>query len=380
LNLPKEKDFKESRLILAYDKTGIINLGKNGFVFPSVELFPREIIRMPERFGLIIESLAYENEQMGFVIYEINPREGIRISSMNDQIRSAVKVLLLFEDTKEKEKKLETALSESRKNHEKLEEAYEQLKANQETLLLSEKMASLGRLTTGIAHEMNSPLSVIGASMDNLSNLINEYKDSIGNESITQNDHMEIAEDMIQIVKVSKKAIENAMGFIRGIKSHTRQMKKEDGIYFNAVETINESVLLLSHSLKQNNVSLEFGFSNDSIMLYGMPGRLSQVITNLVINAIDAMHDKGGVIRTNLSENEKEVLLIIEDNGCGIHEDIVTKIFEPLFTTKPVGQGTGLGLSIVHEIVYGEFNGTIKVTSKVGSGTVFSITFVKRPN
>jgi signal transduction histidine kinase len=108
--------------------------------------------------------------------------------------------------------------------------------------------------------------------------------------------------------------------------------------------------------------------------IFGLPGRLAQVVTNLVTNAIDASRPKGGgSIVLWLGPKAGQVELRVTDAGTGIPPEIMKRIFDPMFTTKPFGEGTGLGLSIVHDIVSSEFNGTIEVDSRLGEGTTFTL-------
>lgn len=358
------KKYKEAKLILAYNKNGRIKLDKDGFLFSSEQLFPRDLIKSEERYDYILEPLIYEREHLGFVVLELDPFKDELLTIMSDQIRSAIKASMLLQETIEKSKKLEDALYE--------------LYQNQGKLIISEKMASLGRLTAGIAHEMNTPLATVRASLSEIMNLINEYKNSLSNPEITIEDHNSISNDMMQSTKLAIRAIEKAAGFIKSIKSQTREIDDKDKIRFNAVDIINESILLLSHVLKKTNLSIDFKFSNKEILVFGLPGKFSQVVTNLITNAIDAMVEKKGEnINIELMENVKNIILKVQDRGCGIPESILTKIFDPLYTTKPFGQGTGLGLTIVHEIVHGEFYGYIEVESKVNIGTTFNIYFNK---
>ena len=113
----------------------------------------------------------------------------------------------------------------------------------------------------------------------------------------------------------------------------------------------------------------------EPIELVGSPVRFSQVVTNLIENAIDASAPGGGPILLSLTPGPGGVVLSVEDQGSGIAAAVMPRIFEPMFTTKPFGQGTGLGLSIVHDIVTGDFGGTIRATSEVGLGATFTVSF-----
>jgi signal transduction histidine kinase len=373
----KEKILNEAKLVMAFDQNGRINLDGKNVIFNVNQLFPDDINVNEKRYDFIIESLFYENEQLGLIVLEVNQIEGILISSMTDQIQSTIKSSMLINETMVKEKELEKAFIELKENHQELEQAYKNLKENKEKLLVSEKMASLGRLTSGIAHEINTPIATARAALFELANLIKE-DGSCDMKPENTEDHNLIVSEMIRSVSLADKAIEKAASFIKSIKSQTREMSHKEGIMFNVTDIISEAILLLGHILKNGGLSIEFNHPDKPVELFGHPGRISQVITNLITNAADAMEDKKGeMIKINLINDEKKIIIRVEDKGNGIPESIRTKIFDPLFTTKPFGKGTGLGLTIVHDIICGEFGGNIEVESEVGSGSAFVITFLK---
>jgi PAS domain S-box-containing protein len=268
--------------------------------------------------------------------------------------------------------------SAEKQRAQELEQAYHTLQANQAQLLISEKMASLGRLTAGIAHEMNTPLAAVRAALAEIDKLINEYQTSIGDADVTPDDHRGIAQEMAQSVRLAGSAAERAAGFVRGIKTQTRDLAAHESQTFNAVPMIRETLLLLGHTLRAGKCKVEFEPAVEKVELDGSPGRLAQVITNLITNAVDACAAKGGgTISVRLIARATEVELQVSDTGSGIPPEIMPKIFDPMFTTKPFGQGTGLGLAIVHDIVTGEFGGTIQVTSEIDQGATFTLHFLK---
>jgi len=263
-----------------------------------------------------------------------------------------------------------------RERTEELERAYQAVRENQQKLLISEKMASLGRLTAGMAHEMNTPLAAVRAALGELSKLAAEYHHSIDDDDVTKDDHREIVKEMESSIKLADGAAERVAGFVRGIKSETRNLASVETRIFNAVPVVQDTLLLLNHAARKGNCAVTFQHESENMELVGAPGRLSQVVTNLVTNAIDATAEKGGgpiVIRLSPLSNGLE--LRVTDQGMGIPPENVKKIFDPMFTSKPFGVGTGLGLTIVHDIVTGDFNGTIEVESEPGVGTTFVLRF-----
>ncbi len=270
-------------------------------------------------------------------------------------------------------KRNETALV---KKTAELEEALRALHDNQEKLQIADKMASLGRLTAGIAHEMNTPLAAVRAALVELESLTKEYESSIGDPQVEPEDFKEIAGEMLKTVRLAATAAKRAAGFVQGIKSQTRDMTPKEKQRFDAVAIIDEALLLLTHALRNKKCTLQFDHDDKPAPLHGPPGRLAQVVTNLVNNGIDASFAKGGgVIVVRLLPRPDALIIEIQDSGSGIPPEVVGKIFDPMFTTKPFGEGTGLGLTIVHNIVVGEFGGTIDVRTQVGQGTTFVLRF-----
>jgi PAS domain S-box-containing protein len=266
--------------------------------------------------------------------------------------------------------------TEEKQRSRELREAYKALRENQERSLIAEKMASLGRLTAGIAHEMNTPIASLRASLMEIGRLTDEYQSSIGDAEVTAEDHREIADEMKASIRLANTAAERAASFVRGIKTQTRNIGQIEKQRFDAVPIIEESLLLLSHASRKANCALNFEHPIDPVEIVGSPGGLAQVVTNLVTNAIDAS-DEEGEITLSIGPRANGVELRVTDKGMGIPPENLSKIFDPLFTTKPIGQGTGLGLTIVHDIVVGEFGGTIDIASAPSQGTSVTLFFPK---
>jgi C4-dicarboxylate-specific signal transduction histidine kinase len=257
-----------------------------------------------------------------------------------------------------------------------LEQAYRDLQQNQKQLLITEKMASLGRLTAGIAHEMNTPLAAVRSAAASLQKLVTEYQASIGDPQVTPDDHRAIAHELQENLQLAQTAAEHAAGFVRGIKLQTRDLAPHERRRFNAVPIIQQALLLLSHDLRKGGHTVRFKPELEVVELYGSPSRLAQVVTNMATNAIDAMADQGGgTLFLDLTPNAGGVQLAVRDTGCGVAPENLGRIFDPMFTTKPFGQGTGLGLTIVHDIVTGDFGGTVNIASQPGQGTTFTLQF-----
>ena len=207
--------------------------------------------------------------------------------------------------------------------------------------------------------------------------LVNEYQTSIGDADVTPDDHRGIAQRDAAVASVSQRRSGTHREFCARIKTQTRDLAAHESQRFNAVPVIREPCCC-SGIPWRGKCKTDFEPAVEKVELDGPPGRLAQLITNLVTNAVDACAAKGGgSITVRVTPRANEVELQVRDTGSGIPPEIISKIFDPMFTTKPFGQGTGLGLAIVHDIVTGEFGGTIQVTSQIDQGTTFILRFPK---
>lgn len=365
-----------SRLLLAYEPTRPAEPAWSQRSFASRELAPRGALPRGRRAAFVLEPLFFQEEQLGFVLLEMGPGEGAVYESLRDQISAALMATALMERIVEKDRERERLLSDLEKRAGELEHANLAIRENQEKLVTSEKLASLGRLTASIVHEMNSPLGAVRAALVEVGTLVNEYQASAGDPEVTADDHRAIGDEMRRAIALAAGAAQRAALFVRGIKSQTRDLGPHERLPFNVVTCVREALLLLAHALRKGSCSAIFEPPSLHIELTGSPVRLGQVVTNLVENAIYASRG-GGAVTLALVPREDALDLVVADRGAGIDPEILPRIFEPMFTTKPFGQGTGLGLSIVHDIVTSDFGGTVRVDSRPGLGTTFTVSFLR---
>ncbi len=273
---------------------------------------------------------------------------------------------------------------ELHENNLALQETLVKLQKTQEQLIHSEKMASLGMLSAGIAHEINNPINFVYAGINSLSRDFNDIKpvvsaikevdpesknlkEEIKNiEKIKEENFFDEAFDAIpQIISDIRIGADRTAEIVRGLRYFSRT-DKEEMQSVNIHEGIETSLLLLKNKYKK---SIEIIKNYDSALpeLKCYPGKMNQVFLNILSNAIDSIEGKGSIIITTKSENGN-ILISIKDSGSGMTEETKSKLFDPFFTTKPVGKGIGLGLSITYSIIK-EHNGEIKVLSKIGKGT-----------
>ena len=229
-----------------------------------------------------------------------------------------------------------------------------------EILMLSQaKLASLGEMATGIAHEINQPLSYIRI-------LLQAARQDYQNGCFEVDGFMEdVDEGLAQISRIST------------IIDHMRTFGRAevmDRCRLFLPDVINHALVPLRQRLRLSNIKLKVEAADDLPMISGVPVQLEQVVINLISNAVDALEtteDKQIAIRLSVRKNE--LVMEFADNGCGMPERVVRKIFEPFFTTKEVGKGTGIGLAISYGIIR-EHKGMISCRSVEGEGTVFTVT------
>lgn len=228
--------------------------------------------------------------------------------------------------------------------------------ALQDKLAHADKLAALGKLAGGVAHEINSPLAGIMAFTQML---LKEIDDSDPHRG----DLMEI-EDAARKCKV---IVENLLGF-------ARQDKPADVFEFNILDSLDSTLRLAKPMLRRAGVQLCYDRPSDggAFVMQGRAGKIGQVFLNLITNAIQAIGQNGGTLKVSAGAAADLVTLDFADNGEGMAPEIMKRIFDPFFTTKPIGQGTGLGLSISYAIVK-QHGGRILVHSVPGQGTTFTI-------
>jgi signal transduction histidine kinase/DNA-binding LacI/PurR family transcriptional regulator len=355
----KKNSPDQLRLILSYSQGKRYDIPSEGQVV-STKGAIRSLAQLGELRGtLAVEPLFFEDTPLGFALLELAPRRGMLLDALRTQVSAALMGARLAVEVSARTKELEAALTT--------------LEKNQRQLVLSEKMASLGKLTAGIAHEMNTPLSAMRSSLEEMRRLTEEYRESIGDTEVGPDDHQEIAKEMARAVDIAIRAGDKASGFVRSIKSQTRDMGAKDKQIFDCVRVVEEAILILSHALRASRCETKLEIVTGPVTVLGIPDRLAQVVTNLVTNAIDAMEPAGGIINVVVDVVDGETRISVRDTGSGISPEHISKIFDPLFTTKPVGKGTGLGLTIIHDIVHGDFGGRIEVDSAIGKGTTFTV-------
>ncbi|MFC1821723.1 ATP-binding protein [Thermodesulfobacteriota bacterium] len=227
------------------------------------------------------------------------------------------------------------------------------------------RLASIGRLAAGVAHEINNPLAIINENTGLIKDLFTLKREYKGDQRL-----MELIDDVLESVERCGEITKNLLGFAKQI-GH-----KVEPLQLNAV--IAEVLTFLRKEALYRNITLNIDVSEDIPKIHSDHGKLQQIFLNLINNALQSMDD-GGKLDIAISKPQGEhVSIVIKDNGCGIPDEVQNKIFEPFFSTKTDKGGTGLGLAITYGLVK-SLHGDISMKSKVGEGTSFVITLPVKP-
>lgn len=321
---------------------------------------------------------------------ELARKEALRVSRENEQLIKEQNIIL------EKEVRIRT--EELQHTNEELKAAMLQIQHTQAKLVENEKMASLGQLTAGIAHEINNPINFVTsnirpleADVMDLQKVIRRYEtldltkevppQLLDIEQFKKEIDLEyVYEEIAILLSGIKEGASRTSEIVKGLKSFAR-VDEANWKRVDINEGIDSTLLLVKNSFPQNfQLIKELGTIP---RIECEPGKINQVIMNIVTNAVQAIQEriqddgKQGVLTIKTWEEDQMVKVSIGDNGMGMTEEVKNKIFDPFFTTKDVGAGTGLGLAIVQGIVE-RHNGTIQVFTERGRGTTFVISLPVR--
>ncbi|MCA9186308.1 MAG: hypothetical protein KDA99_11840 [Planctomycetales bacterium] len=293
---------------------------------------------------------------------------------------------------KRAEQLLEDKSRELYQAQDELRKQYDSLAETQLQLVQSEKMASVGQLSAGIAHEINNPIGFVTSNVSTLADYVDVLSDLVQRydrvvQAVAQGDANASSQELEEIARIReaeeidyllgdcRKLLDESLDGLRRVREIVQSLKS----FVRLEQEADQDVDLrdgIEATLRVVWNELKYKCTVDK-QLHAIPhvrchpGEINQVFMNLLVNAGQAI-DKQGTVRITTSSTEAHVVVSISDDGCGIPEENLSKLFTPFFTTKPVGSGTGLGLSVSYGIVE-KHGGTIEVSSTVGEGTTFIV-------
>ena len=253
-------------------------------------------------------------------------------------------------------------------------EDMETIKNNQDILMERERLASLGQLIGGIAHNLKTPIMSISGAAEGLTDLVKEYDSSIDDPEVNSQDHHDIAKDMGEWIVKIKEYTEYMSDIITAVKGQAVTLSEAENVSFDIDELVKRVDILMKHELKNALIYMNVQMNAPkTTKINGDINSLVQVINNMISNAIQAYNGKTEQnIDLILSKSDGNLIISVKDYGCGLPQKVQDKLFKEMITTKGKN-GTGLGLYMSYSTIKAHFNGNITFESKEGEGTTFSI-------
>ena len=276
---------------------------------------------------------------------------------------------------------------ELQRRHDELESTYQRLAGTQQQLLQSEKMASIGQLAAGVAHEINNPVGYIQSNLATLQDYVSAlfelqtaYVDALESDDpsasrealAAKRERLDIdfiTGDLPQLLEESREGIDRVTKIVQDLKDFSR-IGPDEAMRPSDIQKGLESTLNIVWNDLKYKVNIEKYYS-PLPLVECHASEINQVLMNLLINAGQAIHERG-TIALATGADDGEAWVSISDSGCGMPDEVLQRIFDPFYTTKPIGHGTGLGLAICYSIV-AKHHGRIEVSSRLGTGTTFRV-------
>ncbi|MEY2829131.1 MAG: hypothetical protein RIQ33_989, partial [Bacteroidota bacterium] len=353
------------KLIFEKDSLSKSELNYNDEEIAAKENLIKQLLKEKELQALALKAKLLEIAQAQYFKYWMMAGAGLLLLV-------AIFIFIIYRSN-------ERSLVKTKKAYTELTETHAKLKTTQQQLVQSEKMAGLGQLTAGVAHEINNPINFVSSSIgslkrdvDDLKLLLKTYQEKPNEAALLAKD-LDIDYTITEIDELMKGITEGAhrtSEIVKGLRnfSRTDESEKKNA---NINDCLESTIMILQTKLKDKNIDLKKSFAIlPEIACF--PGQLNQVFMNIISNAADAIEGNDGEINVATKKENNQIIVSIKDNGKGMTDEVKKKIFDPFFTTKDVGSGTGLGLSIAYGIME-KHNAKIDVNSELGKGTEFLI-------
>lgn len=354
--------------IIDYNKTLIdtfseyLNITRNMFLeeaFSSnneIDTEFQDLIKLIEKSHSTSSSISCNKH---FVFEDFDKYFQIEITPIINKSKSSIGIIILLKDITQSVLDMET------------------IKENQEILVGQERLASLGQLIGGIAHNLKTPIMSIAGGAEGIRDLAIEYKDAIGDASVDDEDHKEIAGEIIEWVNKIKPHCSYMSNIISAVKGQAIQFDTSKLLSFTIDELVNRIKILLKHEFIKYHTNMDTLVEIDKMTeVKGDVNSLVQVLDNIIINALQSYDNDIADIVFKISENDTNVIFMIEDYGKGMTQTLQKKLFNEMVTTKGK-DGTGLGLFMSYSTIKGRFEGDMWFESQPGIGTTFYISIPK---
>lgn len=351
---------EKSKLLFSYSGGTTAQLPEDGIIFRSENILPYDLWNDDERSTYLLQPLEHGGTAIGFVVFRMGPSDGTIYETIAVSLSSALAGVDLNKELVYRNKVIESSILKIRDTQAKLVE--------------TEKLAALGELVAGVAHEMNTP---VGISMTSVTYILDILKDL---ENAIRLHDCSSADFYLKKIKEGSELVFDSMKRTTDLIDQFKQLSIDEPltsiIEFKCDVIFAQLKDTLKKRLTDKNVHLEIECAND-IRLYGHPANFFNIIKNLILNSL--LHGfeslDSGTIGINCFYEGDDVIVQYSDNGKGMSPDVLTRMFEPFFTTSRGKGGTGLGMHIVYNTLSKQFGGSIASESSPGKGVVFTLRF-----
>ncbi|MCP4988093.1 MAG: hypothetical protein GY928_19210 [Colwellia sp.] len=304
----------------------------------------------------------------------------LALNELNTQLECKVKERTnklndVIEQLGEEQGALKNEMVIRQKSEKELQRSLDELKLAQGQLIEAEKMASLGALVAGVAHEINTPVGLSLTGISHFEYTVNNLEKQFLEGELEEHEFKEFLGESKELAKTIHMSLNRAASLVKSFKQVAVDQSHDELRNFDIIEYLSETMISLSNKLKQSSVKFEQKHSTDTLVINSYPGCWAQIFTNLIQNTLlhAYKHGDSGQVSLTLFQAENILNFVFQDDGKGMDEQTRKKIFDPFFTTNREGGGSGLGLNIIYNIVTQQMHGTINVTSEINKGTTFII-------
>jgi len=321
--------------------------------------------------SLLLKNRPSKKDELDFLVDAINEMT----TKINDDVEKLEKAEdALLQLNGELEVKVYDRTSMLEKSNEQLQSSLDDLTIAKDQLVQSEKMASLGQLVAGVAHEVNTPLGICVTSISALKEKVNDLINLIESGNLTKSKLMSTLNLLIEYQQIVERSLDKAVNLIRGFKSVAVEQHTDPEININLSQHINDVVNTVKTLFKRKKYNITIDL-DDSLELVTFPSAWNQILTNFLMNShIHGFEGRdGGNIALNFEEVGEMLIFTYSDNGKGLHQDVKHRIFDPFVTTKRGQGGTGLGMNIVFNLVDAKLGGKVEYI-ETEEGCAFKIT------
>jgi signal transduction histidine kinase/DNA-binding LacI/PurR family transcriptional regulator len=357
----------QRKLRFAFEQENLWEIPQTGIAIPSNEIFPSSTTDQYAEHNYVIRPLSLKQEKLGYIVLKLGPLDGHIYEFVSQKLNSTIKNVYMKHALVLQSEKTSMV-------NEKLKSSIKMLKDTQKQLIESEKMASLGSLVAGIAHEINTPVGIGVTISTMLEEKIKHFETLFKNNELTVQEFENYLRNAKESVSIISTNMHKAAHLIQSFKQIAVDQSDEVVREFYIGKYIDDILVSLHPLYRKTAISVKNIYHED-VAVMSNPGALSQIISNLLMNSMTHAFEDGesGEISIRIERNNDILNVIYADTGKGIAKDYLKRIFEPFFTTKRSSGGSGLGLYITYNLVTQSLKGSITCSSAPGKGARFII-------